>query len=556
MQPTTSKIKYLAYVRKSTEGDERQALSIDSQKDKVREFFSGLDIIEVLVEKHTAFKPYGRPVFAEMIKRITRGEVQGIIAWHPDRLSRNEIDASTITYMVRTGLIKDLKFGSYNFDNSPEGIMMLQMALSQSQYFSSKLGKDVKRGLEKKFEMGWQPNIAPEGYINKRDDIKGLSTIIVDQAKFPLLRRAFDAMLTGVYTAPQVLDIMNNEWGFKTRRFKSRGGGPMSRSALYRIFTSPFYAGIINYSGKENKGKHKPMISLEEYDKIQIIMGRNGKPRNQKKDFAYTGLIHCKECGCLITADLKHKVIKYTKELRSYTYYCCTRKRKDYACHQAAITRDDLESQVEKELEKYQIRPEFLDLGLEIIEELKNEEQEKDSAVKNNAGKSADALKEEMKNLTKMRCRNLLGDEEYTESKNELMRELSKLEINNTDDNFEEEVIKITKETFELAIHGRKQLMGGNNETKRKVLTTLGSNWTLEHKKLEMLAYKWLMPIQKSQTLLNDEIARFELRNIPITKGRNELLSLLRPTLRRGRDSNPGSTFIDNSFQDCPIKPL
>jgi len=73
----------------------------------------------------------------------------GIIAWHPDRLSRNEIDASTITYLVRTGVIHGLKFGSYNFDNSPEGIMMLQLALSQSQYFSSKLGKDVKRGLEK-----------------------------------------------------------------------------------------------------------------------------------------------------------------------------------------------------------------------------------------------------------------------------------------------------------------------------------------------------------------------------------------------------------------------
>ena len=38
MEKQTTKIKYFAYVRKSTEGDERQALSIDSQKDKVREF--------------------------------------------------------------------------------------------------------------------------------------------------------------------------------------------------------------------------------------------------------------------------------------------------------------------------------------------------------------------------------------------------------------------------------------------------------------------------------------------------------------------------------------
>ena len=532
MKASTDKTKYFAYVRKSTEGDERQALSIDSQKDKVKEFFHDLDIVEVLVEKHTAFKPYSRPVFADMIKRISKGEAQGIIAWHPDRLSRNEIDASTITYMVRTGLIKDLKFGSYNFDNSPEGIMMLQMALSQSQYFSSKLGKDVKRGLEKKFEMGWQPNIAPEGYLNKRDEIKGQSSIIIDTNTFPLLRRAFDEMLTGRYSVPQVLEKMNDEWGFKTKRFKSRGGKPMSRSALYRIFTNPFYAGIINYAGKENKGKHKPMITLEEYDKIQIIMGREGKPRNQKRDFAYTGLIHCKECGCLVTAHTKHKTIKYTGELRSYTYYFCTHKRLDYSCHQAAITKEDLEMQLEKKLEQYQIRPEFLEVGLEIIKELENEEKDKDSAIKINVGKSASVLKEEIKNLTKMRCRNLLGDEEYIESKNELTRELLKLDISVPSQDIEEKVTKLTKETFDLAIYGRKLLMDGDNETKKKVLTHLGWNWTLEDKNLEMLAYKWLLPIAKSRTLLNDKIAELELAKTPIKKGRNELLDSLRPVLR------------------------
>ncbi len=122
--------KYFAYVRKSTEGDERQALSIESQKDKVKEIHPNLNIVDVLEEKHSAFKPYNRPVFEDMIKRIRKGEARGIIAWHPDRLSRNEIDASTITYLIRTGVIHDLKFASYNFDNSPEGIMMLQLALS------------------------------------------------------------------------------------------------------------------------------------------------------------------------------------------------------------------------------------------------------------------------------------------------------------------------------------------------------------------------------------------------------------------------------------------
>src|SRR6266511_2978440 len=74
-----------------------------------------------------------------------------------DRLSRNEEDAAKLTYRVRKGIIKDLRFCSYHFVNSPEGIMMLQLALSQSQYFSAKLSKDVKRGIEQKLVRGERP---------------------------------------------------------------------------------------------------------------------------------------------------------------------------------------------------------------------------------------------------------------------------------------------------------------------------------------------------------------------------------------------------------------
>jgi DNA invertase Pin-like site-specific DNA recombinase len=166
-------IKYFIYVRKSTEGDEKQALSIDSQKDKAKEMFGHLSVVDVLEERKSAFTPYNRTVFADMIQRIEHGEAQGIISWHPDRLSRNEIDGASITYMIRQGKIKDLRFGSYSFDNSPEGIMMLQMALTQSQYSSAKLSKDVKRGLEKKLRMGWMPGVSPSGYMNNKTAEKG-----------------------------------------------------------------------------------------------------------------------------------------------------------------------------------------------------------------------------------------------------------------------------------------------------------------------------------------------------------------------------------------------
>ncbi|MEK7153189.1 MAG: recombinase family protein, partial [Patescibacteria group bacterium] len=168
MTTDKTKIKYFAYVRKSTEGEERQALSIPAQKDKLNEIFSGLDI-EFVEDRASAFKPFNRPNFAAMLERIRKGGRTGLIAWHPDRLSRNEKDAGEITYMIRTGVIEDLKLATYHFENTPEGIWMLQMALSQSQYESAKKGRDVKRGLEQKAKMGNYPAPAPLGTDKKRE---------------------------------------------------------------------------------------------------------------------------------------------------------------------------------------------------------------------------------------------------------------------------------------------------------------------------------------------------------------------------------------------------
>jgi DNA invertase Pin-like site-specific DNA recombinase len=80
-------MKYFAYCRKSSEGEERQALSIPAQIDEIKRVFDGVldvEIAEWFEEKMSAKAP-GRPVWSAMIKRIEKGDADGIVAWHPDR---------------------------------------------------------------------------------------------------------------------------------------------------------------------------------------------------------------------------------------------------------------------------------------------------------------------------------------------------------------------------------------------------------------------------------------------------------------------------------------
>ena len=89
--------KFFLYARKSIDVEDKQIRSIEDQIAELRAFAKqeNLNIIETFIEKQSAKIP-GRPIFGEMIKRIEKGEADGILAWHPDRLARNSVDGGQI----------------------------------------------------------------------------------------------------------------------------------------------------------------------------------------------------------------------------------------------------------------------------------------------------------------------------------------------------------------------------------------------------------------------------------------------------------------------------
>ena len=520
-----NKLRYIAYVRKSSEDEERQVLSKEAQADKIRESFPKLNIVDFVDESKSAFEPDKRKVFKQVLEMLDSGKIDGIIAWHPDRLSRNEVDASAITYRIRTGAIKDLKFANFTFDNSPEGIMMLQLTMSQSQYFSAKLSKDVKRGNEKKRKMGGITGKAPEGYLNDR--LK--KTVYKDPKRWPLLRQAVDMMLTGEYSVPVILNWLNNEKGYRTLKRNKRGGGELSRASLYRIFNNVRYAGWIQdpYNPETMyPADYPPLMTQAEFDRIQSLLGsKAAKKFATRKQFALRGLVRCGDCGCMITAQSQEKKLKGGGS-NTHTYYHCTRKSKLRKCSQNySVTEDKLYNQCEELLNDYELSPELYAWSMEALSEmLEQEKPERESAAAMQSHAVAD-IEAQLDRLLEMSMKGMVDDETFISKSSKLKAQLKELHKQQADNAKRvENWCDFMSDTFLKLTGANAKFVNGEFADKKEILLAIGQNPILLDGKLSITPDEWLIPVKKNATNFRNEIERVKTMSDPMKKSLLEAL--------------------------------
>lgn len=494
-------LKYVAYVRKSTEESDRQKLSIEAQIDEIIKQFPDKDI-KFIRESHSAAKSGVRPEFQKMIEGFNKGKYQGLIAWHPDRLARNIQDSATVISLLKAGAIQDLKFCNFTFEDTPEGIMMLQMIMSQAEYFSAKLSKDVKRGNAKKRSIGGTTGLAPIGYINC-----GRGSIIQpDPERFEDVKRAFQLMLTGNYSVTKIQYIMNEEWGFKTIKRKKTGGKPVAIQTLYTMFRNPLYAGVIvdPHTGELLPAAHQAIITPDEYDRIQDLLGRQGMPRLTKRDkvFPLRGFLTCGQCGCAITAEEKTKKLKNGKELH-YRYYRCTHKRGN--CRQGSIQEQLLQKQIDDLLDQYEITPELYKLGVKALKEVASREIDARNSAQVVQHQSIKVIQERLDNLLDLVTTGVITPIDYQKKTKELKARLNELQRDQTATaERAKNWYEIVESTLLLITSARDGFSKGTLEDKRRILMTIGSDPILTDKQLGIKEHFWLVPIKENKPTLTE----------------------------------------------------
>src|SRR5438128_7147259 len=320
--------------------------------------------------------------------------------------------------------------------------------------------------------------------VSQRKVLNGRKNRHQGRAALACSEALWELFLSGGYSLAQLLEMATDGMGLRTRKTKRRGGKPLSVSGIYRIFSNPFYAGYIVYHGQWYPGKHDPMITLEEFDRAQTLLGRPGRAKSKRHEFAFTGLIRCGACSGSVTAQEKHNRYGYR-----YVYYYCTHKKGHPLCRERCVEEDDLIGQILAFLQAIYLDDHTLGELLGLIEEERRKEHGVQAGVKQSVVAALQACERNLDNLTRLRYRDLLTDEEFVRQRGELTQEREKLK-QSLERLEAENWIEPSRKLFLFSNRAKFWLVHGENNERRLILSTVGSNLLLKDNKLTVDAKK------------------------------------------------------------------
>lgn len=327
----TSTVNYALYARKSTTSEDRQASSIEDQIKECMEKLvvpNNLNVVEVYEESFSAKIADTRSKFKVLINEIENGHIDGLIAWHPDRLARNMKEAGAIIDLVDRGLIKDLRFPTFTFENTPAGKMLLGITFVMAKQYSEHLAESVDRGNRRAVEDAEFIGKFKHGYIV---DVK--RTFQPDPRNFTKIKHMFEMILEGHSQKDARLWI--NEQGYTVQKLPGSEYVPhkWDKDDVSKLIRDPHYAGVHkwgkNFTDLVDAYDFEPMISVDDFLKINKVDSLNSakilainRPRGGDiRADLLRGKVYCADCDKTLTSMLIDKRSKDTGEIFESRYY-------------------------------------------------------------------------------------------------------------------------------------------------------------------------------------------------------------------------------------------
>ena len=264
----SKRVRCAIYTRKSTEeGLEQEFNSLDAQREACEAYIQSQRGQGWVIQR----KRYDdggisggtmhRPALQDLLADIGKGEVDLVVVYKVDRLTRSLTDFARI---IETFDARGVSFVSvtqqFNTANSM-GRLTLHVLLSFAQFEREVTAERIRDKIAASKKKGmWMGGPVPLGYdVNDRrlvatrieaDTVNQIFRLYVELGTVRRLQDELDRL--GIVTKRRV---------HKTG--KQTGGKPFSRGNLYQLLSNPIYIGRIPHKGEAYPGEHDAIVELD-----------------------------------------------------------------------------------------------------------------------------------------------------------------------------------------------------------------------------------------------------------------------------------------------------
>lgn len=470
-------MKVIMYLRKSTESEDRQVMSIPAQERELMLVLArqSLTLVGEPVREQQSAKHVGRPLFGDVVARIRRGEAHGIICWHLDRLARNPTDGAAIMQDLSDGRLKAVVTPDRTYTGTGDDGLMMCIIFGMATKFSVDLSRNVRRGYTEAAERGqWPCAAVPLGYL--RDPVTKLC--IPDPDRWDMVAQLWRRRIAGEPIA-RLADVAREELGLRTRFHRSRderrlpgkAGKLVARSYIYNMLNDPFYAGLIVWNGKTFAGLHKPMITPREYYETQL-----GKRRTHQTalNLPFRGMLTC-ACGRGVTAE-RH--VKRSGLILMY-YRCIGTTRVPRRCEEPAVPRRTLEGAIVAALRQVQVPRAVVELVVDELSILQAKSMDMNAVIRRKREAQQRDVQDRQARLVQAFLAGLISEEEMAVEKkrNETLAAHAAAALDEQEDMAK--VLELLKNKILAENDALERFVGADDERKSAIAGALCSNLVL-----------------------------------------------------------------------------
>lgn len=278
-------------------------------------------------------KDLNRPALQRLLRDVRRGDVQVVVAYKLDRVSRSLRDFYEFWGVLQAAEAIFVS-ATQSFDTSaPAGNLMLNVLLSFAQFERETTAERTAAKMRARAQKGlWNGGYVPYGYAYDRSQ----QLLLPDGDEAPIVARVFREFVR-LGSAWRVCEELNRE-GLRTRsRVIGRAGNPRQvgntpfrPDTIRSLLQNPIYIGLIRCQGETFPGRHEPLIPPALFEQANALLAdRQSSPRRSSQDqhvHLLKGLVRCGDCGSTMTPYPSGKI---GKEGERYLYYVCTAVLRD-----------------------------------------------------------------------------------------------------------------------------------------------------------------------------------------------------------------------------------